>query len=97
MLEEGDEGESPDECARAAIAGLEGGGGVITTRWMTWALWCAGLGASERRGWARGALAWVVSWVIGLVVLGVRWDMDRKVLSWGNSLGPSGMKKGRKE
>ncbi|KAF2236876.1 NAD(P)-binding protein [Viridothelium virens] len=50
MLEEGDEGESAADCARAAIRGLQGGGGVVTTRWMTWAVWCSGLGAAERGG-----------------------------------------------
>ncbi|KAL9096698.1 MAG: hypothetical protein Q9165_001186 [Trypethelium subeluteriae] len=90
MLEEGDKGESAADCARAAIRGLERGGGVVTTRWMTWAVWCSGLGAAERGGWLRGMLIWVVNWMVGLVVLGVRWDMDRKVWRWGRRWGGQG-------
>ncbi|KAI9658939.1 MAG: hypothetical protein M1821_001899 [Bathelium mastoideum] len=65
MLEDGDEGESAAECASTAIKGLESGAGVVTTRWMTWAVWCAGLGASERRGWAEGILVWAEGYGVG--------------------------------
>ncbi|MCJ1443807.1 MAG: hypothetical protein MMC23_004307 [Stictis urceolatum] len=93
MLEDTDEGETPAECARASIKELEKGMEVVTTRWLTWLVWCGQMGASLRGGFWRGLGEWMMGLVVGLVLIGVRWDFDRKVEAWGRMWGDSGMKR----
>lgn len=90
-LEEGDAGQTADEVARRSIAGLERGDELVTTTFMTRLLMTGGLGGSIRNGWA--LLDTALSWVMSLVMVFVRWDMDMKVRRWGRENGDSGMKK----
>jgi 3-dehydrosphinganine reductase len=90
MLEDGDPGQTADECAKSSIAGLEKGEELITTTLLGRAMMSSMLGASQRNGWAvlDTVMAWVTSWVMPIV----RWDMDGKVSKWGVSNGFSGQK-----
>ena len=90
-LEEGDAGQTADEVARRSIAGLQRGEELVTTTFMTRLLMTSVLGGSIRNGWA--LLDTVLSWVMSLVMVFVRWDMDMKVRRWGRENGDSGMKK----
>lgn len=90
-LEEGDEGQTADEVAKRSIVGLEKGEELITTTFMTRLVMTSVLGGSIRNGWA--VLDTILSWLMSLVMVFVRWDMDRKVRKWGTEYGPSGMKR----
>lgn len=90
-LEEGDPGQTADEVARRSIAGLEKGEELVTTTFMTRLLMTSVFGGSIRNGWA--LLDTVLSWIMSLVMVFVRWDMDSKVRRWARENGESGMKK----
>jgi 3-dehydrosphinganine reductase len=90
-LEEGDAGQTPDEVAKRSIAGLERGDELVTTTFLTRLVMTSTLGGSIRNGWA--VLDTVLSWVMSLVMVFVRWDMDVKVRRWGRENGESGMKR----
>lgn len=90
-LDEGDPGQSPEEVARRSIARLERGDELVPTTFQTRLVMTSVLGGSIRNGWA--VLDTILSWVISLVIVFVRWDMDAKVGRWGRENGPSGMKK----
>lgn len=81
-LEEVDDGQSPAEVARETVKGLERGEGtVVTSGWQGMALRAGMLGGSRRSGF--GVLDTVLSWVVGVVLVLVRRDMDDKVRAWG--------------
>ena len=92
-LEESDQGQTADEVAERSIAGLEKGEELVTTTLMTRGGddERAGGGGGIRNGWV--VLDTVLSWVMGLVVVVIRWDMDATVRKWGRENGTSGMKK----
>ncbi|KAK3998207.1 NAD(P)-binding protein [Cladorrhinum sp. PSN332] len=94
-LEEGDQVLTPDECARRAIKGLESGRELVPTSGIIHAVMTSMLGGSVRGGFVRGFLDTMLGWVVILVMVFVRWDMDKKVRSWGRKYGSSGMKEGR--
>ena len=94
-LEEGDAGQTADEVARRSIKGLERGEEMVPTTFMCRLLMCGVLGGSLRNGWA--LLDTLLSWVMSLVMVFVRWDMDGKVKRWRKEHGESGMKKRRHE
>jgi 3-dehydrosphinganine reductase len=91
-LEEGDPGQTPDEVAKRSIAGLERGDEMVTTTLLTRLVMTSTLGGSIRNGWA--ILDTVLSWVMSLVMVAVRWDMDVKVRRWARENGDSGKKRG---
>jgi len=91
-LEEGDAGQTPDEVAKRSIAGLERGDELVTTTLLTRLVMTSTLGGSIRNGWA--VLDTVLSWVMSLIMVVVRWDMDVKVRRWGKENGDSGMRRG---
>lgn len=93
MLEEGDPGQTPDECARVSIEGLERGEELVTTTFLTRLVMTATLGGSVRGGVLKGLLDTVLSWIVVIVMLFVRADMDSKVRKWGATHGSTGMKK----
>ncbi|KAK1759966.1 3-ketodihydrosphingosine reductase tsc10 [Echria macrotheca] len=90
-LEEGDQVLEAEECARRAIRGLERGEEWVATSGIIWAVMTSVLGGSIRGGVVRGVVDTVVGWVMIVVMVFVRWDMDRKVRDWGRKHGPSGM------
>ena len=89
-LEESDGGQTPDEVAIASVRGLERGEELVTT--------CGGrlglgimvgmLGEIKRNGW--GVADTIVSWVVSVVFMFVRWDMDGTVRKWGLKNGSQG-------
>lgn len=90
-LEEDDPGQTADEVAKRSIAGLEKGDEMVTTTFLTRLVMTSVLGGSLRNGFA--ALDTFLSWLMSLVMVFVRWDMDSKVRKWGKENGTSGMKK----
>ncbi len=90
-LEEGDPGQSPEEVARKSIAGLERGDELVATSFLTRLIMTSVLGGSIRNGWA--VLDTILSWIMGLVIIFIRWDTDAKVRRWGREHNASGMKK----
>lgn len=92
MLEETDGGQTPEEVARKSILGLESGQELIATDFLTRIVLSTMMGASKRGGILRAFVDCVLG-CLGLVILVfVRWDMDRKVRAWGERHGDSGMK-----
>ncbi|KAI4113710.1 MAG: hypothetical protein LQ338_008127 [Usnochroma carphineum] len=90
-LEEGDPGQTADEVAKRSIAGLERGEELVPTTFQTRLLMTSVLGGSIRNGWA--LLDTILSWVMSVVMVFVRMDMDSKVKRWRKEHGESGMKK----
>ena len=87
-LEEDDGGQSPDEVAEKSVRGLERGEELVTTGLLGRAMKVGALGASRRNGW--GIVDTIFSWVVSIVMLFVRPDMDGKVKQWGEVHGTSG-------
>ncbi|KAI3587873.1 hypothetical protein IWW34DRAFT_797858 [Fusarium oxysporum f. sp. albedinis] len=90
-LEEGDQILTPDECARHAIAGLERGEELIATSTIIRLVMTTVLGGAIRGGFWTGLANTLLSWVVMIVMVFIRWDMDVKVRSWGKKHGASGM------
>lgn len=85
-LEESDGGQTPGEVARAAIRGLEAGEALVTTNGLLGMAMKAGmLGGSWRNGW--GVVDTVLGWVVLVVLVFVRRDMDGTVRGWGKGRG----------
>lgn len=83
-LEETDGGQTADEVAAVSIKGLERGEELITTSGaLGYAMKVGSLGASRRNGWA--VIDTITSWIVSVVIVFVRWDMDRIVKKWGKS------------
>lgn len=92
MLEEGDAGQTPEEIARKSILGLESGQELIATDFSTSIVLSTMMGASKRGGFLRAFAGWLLGCLGMLILVFVRWDMDRKVRAWGKRHGDSGMK-----
>ncbi|KAK7717798.1 hypothetical protein SLS63_010653 [Diaporthe eres] len=92
MLEEGDEGQTPQEIARKSIVGLEGGQELIATDFLTRIVLSTMTGASKRGGVLHAFADLLLGCLGVLIVVYARWDMDRKVRAWGKRHGDSGMK-----
>ena len=81
-LEEGDGGQTPEDVAAASLKGLERGEEMVTTNGILGVAMKAGmLGGSKRNG--LGVVDTLMSWVVNLVLVFVRKEMDGKVLEWG--------------
>ena len=82
-LEEADGGQTPEKVAAASVRGLEQGEELITTNGILGVAMKSGmLGGSRRNGW--GIVDTVMSWLITIVMVVVRRDLDGKVKAWGN-------------
>jgi 3-dehydrosphinganine reductase len=90
MLEEGDEGQTPEVVAAKSIKGLEGGQELVTTDILTALVKRSVIGGSVRGGFVRVLGDWFLAWLMGIVMVFVRHDMDQKVRTWGRKFGPSG-------
>lgn len=91
MLEETDGGQTAEVVARESIKGLEAGHELITCDILSRLVMCSTLGASARGGFWKGLLDTVLGWLMLIVMVFVRGDMDRKVRNWGKRHGDSGM------
>jgi len=81
-LEESDGGQTPDEVAAASIRGLERGEELVTTSGVLgYAMKVGMLGSSKRTGW--GIVDTLLGWVVLIVMVIVRRDMDGTVRKWG--------------
>ncbi|KAL1602625.1 hypothetical protein SLS60_006042 [Paraconiothyrium brasiliense] len=92
-LEEGDQILEPDECARRAISGLEGGEELVATSLIIRAVMASVLGGAVRGGFWRGLVNTVLGWITAVVMVFIRWEMDTKVKKWGRKYGSSGYRK----
>ena len=92
MLEEGDTVLTPYQVAQRSIAGLERGEELVTTTFLMRLVMTGVLGGSMRGGCVKGFVDTLLSWVVVLVMVFVRRDMDGKVRGWGRKHGTSGMK-----
>ncbi|KAK3315734.1 hypothetical protein B0H66DRAFT_498754 [Apodospora peruviana] len=90
-LEEGDQILTPDECARRAIAGLESGEELVATSTIIRLVMTSVMGGSIRGGFFRGLVNTLIGWVVMVVMVFIRRDMDSKVWKWGQRYGASGM------
>jgi len=92
-LEEGDQILQPDECARKAIRGLESGLELVPTSTIIRLVMTSVMGGSVRGGFWTGLANTLMGWVVLVVMVFIRWDMDVKVAKWGRQHGASGMRK----
>lgn len=90
-LEEGDQVLHPDECARRCIAGLERGEELVATSTIIRLVMTSVLGGSIRGGLLKGLVDTLLGWMVLVVMVFIRWDMDIKVARWGRVHGSSGM------
>ncbi|KAM0722857.1 hypothetical protein Q7P37_001055 [Cladosporium fusiforme] len=84
ILEKDDTVQTEDEVAAAAVRGLEKGGYIVTTQFIASLLRAGMLGGSARNNWF---LDTVMSWVISIVWLFIKPDMDGKVFNYGKKYG----------
>lgn len=81
-LEESDGGQTPEQVAAASVKGLERGEELITTNGILGVAMKSGvLGGSRRNGC--GIVDTVMGWLVMIVMVFVRRDMDGKVKTWG--------------
>lgn len=90
-LEEGDQVLQPEECARRCIAGLERGEELVATSTIIRLVMTSVLGGSIRGGLFKGVVDTLLGWIVLVVMVFIRWDMDSKVARWGRDHGASGM------
>lgn len=92
MLEETDEGQSAEVVARKSIQGLESGHELITSDILTRFVLSTTFGASKRGGFFRTLADWIMGCLGLLILIFVRWDMDRNVRNFGRQHGHAGKK-----
>ncbi|KAI1466690.1 NAD(P)-binding protein [Daldinia caldariorum] len=90
-LEEGDQILEPDEVARRAIRGLESGEDLVPTSTIIRLVMTSVLGGSARGGFWKGLVNTLLGWIVLVVMVFIRWEMDTKVTKWGKQHGSSGM------
>ncbi|PSN72575.1 NAD(P)-binding protein [Corynespora cassiicola Philippines] len=91
-LEEGDQILEPEECARRAIRGLESGEELVPTSTIIRLVMTSVLGGTVRGGFWKGLANTLIGWLVMIVMIFIRWDMDSKVSKWGKQYGSTGMK-----
>lgn len=87
MLEEGEsDGQTPMQVAEAVLAGLDRGDEqIVTGGFQANLLRASMLGWNRRNGW--GVLDTLLAWLVSIVFVVVRRDMDGKVRKWGREKG----------
>jgi 3-dehydrosphinganine reductase len=86
ILEEGDEKQTEDQVAEAAIKGLEKGDYMITTHFLGHAMRVSSLGGSPRGG-TFGIRDALFSWATAIAWLFIGPDMEKKVWKYGKEHG----------
>ena len=84
-MEKDDPRQTEDEIAGKAVGRLERGDFLVTTQFLAGVMRRGMLGGSPRNG--VGVLDLVLSWVVGVVWVFVRWDLDSKVWKFGKEKG----------
>ncbi|KAI1101479.1 NAD(P)-binding protein [Jackrogersella minutella] len=97
VLEGPDDGQTPEVVAALSIKGLESGQELITTEILSTMVKRSVLGGSVRGGFWMVIWDWILACVMGIVMVFVRDDMDRKTRAWGRKYGASAMKIGNKQ
>ena len=92
-LEEGDQILEPEECARRAIRGLERGEELVATSTIIRLVMTSVMGGSIRGGYLKGLVDTLLGWLVLVVMVFIRADMDHKVSKWGREHGSSGSKR----
>lgn len=80
-LEESDDGQTPEELASTCVRSLEHGDEMVTSGLLAKAMKAGSLGNSSRNGWA--IVDTLLAWVVAIVIVLVRRDMDGTVRKWG--------------
>lgn len=93
MLEETDPGQTAEVVARKSIQGLESGHELVTCDILARFALSTVFGASKRGGFFSALADWVMGCLGLLVLIFVRWDMDRKVQNFGKRHGHLGAKR----
>lgn len=93
MLEETDSGQTAEVVARKSIQGLESGHELVTSDILTRLVLSTMFGASKRGGFFHAVADWVMGCLALLMLIFVRWDMDRKVQNFGKRYGHFGAKR----
>lgn len=81
LLEENDGGQTPEGVAETSISSLEKGDEMVTSGLLAKAMKAGSLGNSGRNGW--GIVDTLLAWVVAVVIVVVRRDMDGTVRKWG--------------
>ncbi|KAJ2995862.1 hypothetical protein NUW58_g1153 [Xylaria curta] len=89
-LEGVDEGQTPEAIAMKSIKGLESGLELITTDFLSALVQRSVMGGSIRGGPLRMLIDWGLAWLMGLVMVVVRSEMDRTTRNWGRQYGAAG-------
>ncbi|KAG8170276.1 hypothetical protein KVR01_001021 [Diaporthe batatas] len=93
MLEETDPGQTAEVVARKSIQGLESGHELITCDILARFVLSTVFGTSKRGGFFRTLADWAMGCLGLLILIFVRWDMDRKVRNFGRRHGHLGAKR----
>ncbi|KAI1203161.1 NAD(P)-binding protein [Nemania serpens] len=92
VLESTDGGQAAEVVAAKSIRGLEAGEELVTTEFLSYMVKRGMLGGSVRGGVLRALWDWVLASLMGVIMIFVRDDMDRKTRAWGRRYGASGYK-----
>ena len=84
QLEEGDPGQTEEQCAAASIKALESGDYLITLQWLGHLMKGSAWGGSPRNNWIFDT---VVSWITSIAWLFIQPDLDGKVWKYGKANG----------
>ncbi|KAI0409845.1 NAD(P)-binding protein [Xylaria palmicola] len=92
VLESTDGGQPAAVVAAKSIRGLERGEELVTTEFLSYMVKRGMLGGSVRGGVLRVLWDWLLVSLMGVIMVFVRDDMDRKTRAWGRRYGPTGHK-----
>ena len=93
LLEEADSPQTAEIVARKSIQGLESGHELVTSDILTRLVLSTTFGASKRGGLLHALADWFMGCLGMLILVFVRWDMDRKVQNFGKQYGHLGAKR----
>lgn len=93
MLEETENCQTAEVVARKSIHGLESGHEMVTSDILTRLVLSTTFGASKRGRFFRAEADWAMGCLGLLILIFVRWDMDRKVHNFGKRYGHLGAKR----
>uniref|UniRef100_A0A8H7NQ38 3-dehydrosphinganine reductase n=1 Tax=Bionectria ochroleuca TaxID=29856 RepID=A0A8H7NQ38_BIOOC len=92
-LEEVDKPLTPEVVVSRSLKALEGGDELIAVDPLSWLTKRSMLGGTARSG-ISVTYDWLLAAALALVMIYVRWDMDKQVRAFGRKFGATGMKDG---